>query len=66
MDMNGEFINVYIEKMRAVISEMQSKLLLLETDLHFKTKKVEELQTALNSAVAKAQKPNKKVTEESF
>jgi Tat protein secretion system quality control protein TatD with DNase activity len=66
MDMSGEFINVYIEKMRAVISEMQSKLLLLETDLHFKTKKVEELQTALNSAVAKAQKPNKKVTEESF
>ena len=66
MDMSGEFINVYIEKMRAVISEMQSKLLLLETDLHFKTKKVEELQTALNSVVAKAQKPTKKVTEESF
>jgi Tat protein secretion system quality control protein TatD with DNase activity len=65
MDMSGEFVNVYIEKMRAVITDMQSKLLLLETDAHFKAKRIEELQAALNSAVTKAQKP-KKVTEDSF
>jgi len=65
MDMSGEFVNVYIEKMRAVITDMQSKLLLLETDQHFKQKKIEELAAALDSAL-KNQKPVKKVIDNSF
>jgi len=65
MDMNSEFINVYIEKMRAVITDMQSKILLLETDQHFKQKRIEELSVALDNAL-KNQKPSKKVIDNNF
>lgn len=41
--MNEEFINLYIEKMRALIHDLQSKVLLLETDIHLRTIKMEEL-----------------------
>jgi len=41
--MNEEFINLYIEKMRALIHELQSKVLLLETDIQLRTSKMEEL-----------------------
>jgi peptidoglycan hydrolase CwlO-like protein len=48
MDMNAEYVNVFIEKMRAVITDLQSKLLLAETEIHFKDKKINELNSALN------------------
>jgi len=54
--MDGEFVNVFIEKQRNLINEMQSKILLLETDLHFKTIKLNELQVALDKVNKKVKK----------
>ena len=54
--MDGEFVNVFIEKMRGVINDMQSRILMLETDLHFKNKRIDELQVALDKVTKKVKK----------
>ena len=54
--MDSEFVNVFIEKQKNLIGEMQSKILLLETDLHFKTKQINELQVALDKVTKKVKK----------
>jgi uncharacterized coiled-coil protein SlyX len=67
--MDTEYINVYLEKLRAAYNEAINRILILETDIHFRNKLIEtqvlqlsELQTALDKA---AKKTPKKV-EDSF
>jgi hypothetical protein len=67
--MDGAYINVFIEKLRNTINDMQSKILLLETDLHFRDLKAAELATQvsdLQTSLDKVSKKAKKVEDNTF
>jgi hypothetical protein len=68
--MTEEFITVYIEKMKATLIDLQTRVLFLETDSHFKTKAIEELNIEnekLRISLDKAGKKSvAKKTEEGF
>lgn len=59
---NSEFINVFIQKQKNLINELQSKLLLTETQLEIASSKLgastEEV-TKLKTELEKAQKKQK-------
>ena len=59
--MDGAYINVFIEKLRNTINEMQSKILLLETDIHFKNLQISELTNRVNETQTAFDKTAKKV-----
>ena len=60
MDMNTEFINSYIIKMKATLDEFLTKNLLLETHLHLATQKVNILSNQLEEAHSKIEQLTKK------
>lgn len=66
--MDGAYINVFIEKLRNTINEMQSKILLLETDIHFRNLKITELTNQVGEMQVALDKVTKKVkrTEDTF
>ena len=41
--MDTEFVTVYIEKMKAMLNDLQTRILFLETDKYFKEKAIEDL-----------------------
>lgn len=49
MQMEADFINLYIERMQKTIHELSSKNILLETQLVMSEKRNSELQTRLES-----------------
>lgn len=66
--MDGAYINVFIEKLRNTINEMQSKILLLETDIHFRNLQITELTNQVGEMQVALDKVTKKVkrTEDTF
>jgi len=50
---NAEFVNLYVEKQKKLIDEFQSKIILLETNLHYKDLAIEEANANLAAATAK-------------
>jgi hypothetical protein len=68
--MTEEFITVYIDRMKTMLTDLQSRVLFLETDSHFKAKAIEALtieNEQLKAALDKAGKRQpKKVDIEGF
>ena len=60
MDMNSEFINLYIERMKATLDEFLAKNILVETQLTIATQQVNELTKELMEANLKIEQLSKK------
>jgi uncharacterized coiled-coil protein SlyX len=67
--MDTEFVTVYIEKMKSMLNDLQTRVLFLETDIHFKEKVIGDLTTKnneLQTALDKVAKKQVKKQEETF
>jgi len=60
MDMNSEFINLYIERMKATLDEFLAKNILVETQLTIATQQVNALTKELMEANLKIEQLSKK------
>lgn len=60
--MDVEFVNVYISKQKALIEDLQTRLLISDTHLHILKNTVQELSQKLDVANSNIEQLNKKVT----
>jgi predicted nucleic acid-binding Zn-ribbon protein len=63
--METEFINVYIERQKNVITDFQSKVILLETNMQFKEQAIEVLNNKTAELTAEVENLQKTVAAES-
>ncbi len=59
--MDIEFINVYISKQKALIEDLQTRLLISDTHLHILKNTVQDLNLKLETANSTIEQLNKKV-----
>jgi len=63
--METEFINVYIERQKNVITDFQSKVILLETNMQFKEQAIEVLNNKTAELTAEVENLQSSLTEAS-